>query len=270
MALIILAIIAALIILAAIHGRDKRMLAVFLAIITFSIVPLFYVGSVPLRALFILVKTGRLPLLIAGYLIAFLVLGGIGLLINAYNRTSGDVRWVKMAFSSILSAILIGFAYMAFAWLILPQASVKYTDLAGVLGVGVLVGLVVSFALTHERPSDCLFFQSRDGGTALAASLGAVASMGGLNIILQQLPGPGGVQVIVVNLVTGALLGAGLTIPLRAIEAGRLVRSVLGAIIGCLILTAIFQSRSGASSLVGLVAGAAVGALLPDERESKE
>lgn len=266
MALIILIILTALIALAALWRGRRAWFAALLGAITFLFATLWMTSDVPFPTMFRLVISGAFNwLIVIAFVAGAAVYGAIGLVVHAYTRGSLDTRRVQVFFSALFGAIISGLIYLAFTSLVLPSLQLPYSALATGLATGALVGLVVSFALTSRRPPGCSFFESRDGGTVLAALLGGVVNMGGLNIVMQELPGPSGVKVVVVNLMIGALLGAGLTIPLRAIRAGRLARAVLGAVIACLVLTAMFQSRTGAPILAGLAVGAVVGALLPEE-----
>ncbi|MDO8586274.1 MAG: hypothetical protein Q7T82_04480 [Armatimonadota bacterium] len=266
MVLIVLLMMTALIV-AAVRWRNRGPLfAATLGFLTFMLVPLHLWGPIPLKTEVVaaLLASWRLAALSAA--IAILVYGGIGLLVDWYVRTSADVRWIRLVFSALVGAIASGLVYNVLMRFLAPGARLTYGGLAHVLGVGALVALVVSFATTHERPADCPFFRSRDGGTVLSAILGAAAVVGGLNIVVQQLPGFYPMRQIVTHTLAGGLLGAGLTIPLRAIASGRLVRAALGALIGSIALSAVLlPSRVGAPPLQGLIAGALVGALLPEE-----
>jgi len=241
------------------------LLSAILSFTTFLVVPLYSAGDAPLhaRALLAWMRVGWFGVA-AFLLLAAIVYGGIGFLVNAYVRISIDTRRVRIGFSMIVGAIISAMAYILVLWLTVPHGAIKLRWLAGAFGVGALTALVAAFAATHERPRGCPFFQSRDGGTVLAALIGAVGCTGGFNILMQQIPGPLGVRGVVVNLLVGGSLGAGLTIPLRAIEPNRLARSFVGAVIGVVALTTAFSGHAGGPSLAGLGAGAAVGALLTD------
>ena len=265
MALVVLAIMGGLITLAGIVRKKRPLFAAILGFTTFLILPVYTTGDAPLhpRALIEWMRVGWFGVA-AFFTLAALVYGGIGFLVNAYVGISIDTRRVRIGFSMLLGGIISTMAYVLVIWITVTNAPVNPRWLAGAFGVGALTALVAAFAATHERPRGCSFFQSRDGGTVLAALIGAVACTGGLNILMQRVPGPLGVQGVVVNLLAGGSLGAALTIPLRAIESNRLARSLLGAVIGVIVMTAAFRGPTASSSLAGLGVGAAVGALLTD------
>ena len=258
-------------VIAVIKWRNQRSLfAATLGVLTFMLVPLYLWGRIPLRTDVTLALLRNWWGAVLAACLAIVVYGGIGLLIDWYVRTSADMRRTRLMFSAVMGAIISGLVYKVLMRYTDPYARLTYGGLAHVLGVGALVALVVAFALTHERPEGCPFFRSRDGGTVFAAILGAAIVIGGLSIVLQQLPGMYTMQQVVTNVIAGGLLGAGLTIPLRAIRSGRLIRAALGALLGSIALASVVPSLVGAPPLQGLLVGAAVGALLPEETCEEE
>lgn len=272
MALLVLAAMAVLIVLAARWKDSKPLFALTLGVLTAMIVPLYKIGDMPLKAQLLLGILGSLPWLLwllVSIILAVIVYGGIALLVYLYVRTSGDIRRTKIGFSILLGGMLSGLVYNVFLRFFATGAHMSYGQRADLLGIGALVALVVAFALTHERMPGTPFFESRDGGTVMAAIIGAAVSIGGLSLAIQQLPGPYSVSQLVANILIGGLLGAGLTIPLRAVKANRILGAFLGALIGGLITATIMRSSVGAAPLQGLVIGATVGALLPPVQDEE-
>ena len=265
MGLVLLAFMGGLIILAnACHSR-RIWFGAAVGLAAFTLVPLYAFGDLSLGgmrryALAGLINWPGVALFVA---LAVIVYGGLGAAVSAYVRTSRDLRRTRIIYSAVLGAIVSAIAYTLVSWVVVPQMVATQKMLVNAAGVGAFVGLVVAFACTHETVAGRPFFRSRDGGTVLAALIGAALAIGGLNILMQRPPGVYGMQPMVLNLLAGGLLGAGLTIPLRAVEAGRAVRTALGAVIGSVVLSAGFVG----GPLAGLVIGALVGALLPDDED---
>jgi hypothetical protein len=269
MALIVLAAMAALIILAVRLRRSKPFFAVTLGVLTAMIVPLYRIGDVPLKARLVFGLLAGWPWLVVTIAVAIVVYGGTALLVHLYVKTSGDIRRTKIIYSIALGAMVSGLVYNVLLRFFARGANLSYGQRADLLGIGALVALTVAFALTHERRPGTPFFESRDGGTVMAAIVGAAVAIGGLSIAIQQLPGPYYMSQLVTNVLIGGLLGAGLTIPLRAVKANRVLGAALGGLIGGLITATLMKSAVGAAPLQGLVIGVTVGALLPPEMEEE-